>query len=107
MRFFRFATVKIDFGVTKDEMVFLKKSMNEADLMLIPVAFNIKSVAIKQQVILWDTQSFVYTTLIPATFFQCPNNLNVNLGRDSLTAVLIGMTREYYMNNFILKHKIK
>ena len=94
--------------IEKADIDYLKERMNKADLVLIPIVFNFKSMAshsfgyIKCRMYDLNTGDFV---------FEFSDDMNVNIGGQKamkgLTGVLLSVAYEYYNKNFLKRNKIE
>ncbi len=93
--------------LSESEIEFLREELNNSDLILIPITFNIKTMNIYT---LGSSNFRLYDLKTGDFIFECPNQLNVNIGGEAgaidLTAVLISLTHEFYTDKFIKKNNI-
>ncbi len=95
--------------LSQNELQLLRSELGNPDLLLIPIAFNIK--VVDNAVMGGHTFGFsnfrLYDLASGEFVFHCPNNLNVNIGGDngakSLSAVLISMTSSYFKDELLDK----
>lgn len=88
--------------VTQTEIEYLKKELDNPDLIFIPTIFSVKSVGPytfgKSRFRLYDLNS-------GELIFDCSKDLNVNLsgidGKGSVTAGLLSLTFEYFEKKFL------
>ena len=99
--------------LSSDEIEYIKNSLKGSDLMLIPIAFNIKSVGdnISNGHTFGHSNFRMYDLNTGEFIFECHNDINVNIGgrkgAKSITAVLLGMSHSYYEENFLTKNEIE
>jgi|GEM_PF-1758088 len=94
--------------IEKPDVDYLKERINGADLVLIPIVLNFKSMAshtfgyIKFRMYDLNTGDFV---------FEFSDDMNVNISGENamkgLTGVLISVVYEYYSKNFLKRNKIE
>jgi hypothetical protein len=92
--------------LSDSEIKYLKTELKEADLILVPIALNFKSMGIYTfgycKFRLYDLESGEF-------IFECSENMNVNINGENamkgLTNVLISVTHDYYRDKFLKKIK--